>query len=85
MKAAIYTRVSTADQNPELQLRELHEYASRKDWAVTETYQDIISGTKASRPGLNRLMEDAKARRFEILWVWLLWNDAQKAQNQLVE
>ena len=72
MKAAIYTRVSTADQNPELQLRELQEYAARQSWEVTETYQDVISGAKASRPGLNRLMEDAKARKFEILLVWKL-------------
>src|SRR4051794_8457666 len=30
MKAAIYARVSTTDQNCELQLRELREYASRR-------------------------------------------------------
>jgi len=28
MRAAIYTRVSTADQNPELQLREIQDYAA---------------------------------------------------------
>ena len=61
MRTAIYTRVSTADQNPELQLRELEEYATRQGWQITETYQDVISGAKASRPGLNRLMEDARA------------------------
>ena len=29
MTSAIYTRVSTTDQNAELQLRELREYAAR--------------------------------------------------------
>jgi DNA invertase Pin-like site-specific DNA recombinase len=72
MNAAVYTRVSTADQNPELQLRELQEYASRQGWEVIETYQDIISGAKASRPGLTRLMADAAARKFEVLLVWKL-------------
>jgi DNA invertase Pin-like site-specific DNA recombinase len=72
MKAAIYTRVSTADQNSELQLRELREYAARQAWEITETYQDTISGARSSRPGLNKLMEDAKARKFEILLVWKL-------------
>jgi DNA invertase Pin-like site-specific DNA recombinase len=72
MKAAIYTRVSTTDQNPDLQLRDLEEYATRQGWQITETYQDIISGSKASRPGLNRLMEDARARKFEVLLVWKL-------------
>jgi hypothetical protein len=72
LRAAIYTRVSTADQNPELQLRDLHEYASRQGWEVIETYQDLISGATASRPGLNRLMADAAERKFEILLVWKL-------------
>jgi DNA invertase Pin-like site-specific DNA recombinase len=72
MRAAIYTRVSTADQNSELQLRDLQEYTTRQGWQITETYQDVISGAKASRPGLNCLMEDARARKFEILLVWKL-------------
>ena len=72
MRAAIYTRVSTADQNPELQLRELQEYAKRQGWEVTEIYQDVISGAKGSRPGLNHLMEDARARKFDVILVWKL-------------
>jgi DNA invertase Pin-like site-specific DNA recombinase len=72
MRAAIYTRVSTVDQNPDLQLRELQEYAPRQGWEITETYRDVISGAKASRPGLNRLMDDARVRKFEILLVWKL-------------
>jgi DNA invertase Pin-like site-specific DNA recombinase len=63
MKAA-YTRISTADQNSELQLREIQDYANRQGWEIVETYQDTMSGAKASRPGLNRLMADAMARKF---------------------
>jgi putative DNA-invertase from lambdoid prophage Rac len=72
MKTVIYTRVSTADQNPELQLRELQEYANRQSWPVVETYQDVMSGAKSSRPALNRLMADAQARKFDCLLVWKL-------------
>jgi hypothetical protein len=72
MRAATYTKVSTADQNPELQLRELQDYAVRQGWDLTETYQDVINGTKSSRPGLNCLMADAKARKFDCLLVWKL-------------
>jgi putative DNA-invertase from lambdoid prophage Rac len=72
VRAAIYTRVSTADQNSELQLRELQEYAKRQGWEIVEAYEDVISGAKASRPGLNRLMEDARARNFDCLIVWKL-------------
>ena len=35
-------------------------------------YQDVMSGVKASRPALNRLMNDARARRFDGLLVWKL-------------
>ena len=38
MKAAIYARVSTNGngQSPEMQLRELREYAARRGWEVGE-------------------------------------------------
>jgi DNA invertase Pin-like site-specific DNA recombinase len=35
-------------------------------------YQDVVSGAKAARPGLNRLMEDTSARKFDVLPVWKL-------------
>jgi DNA invertase Pin-like site-specific DNA recombinase len=72
MRTAIYTRVSTADQNPELQLRDLQAHADRQGWAIVETYEDVISGAKAARPGLNRLMAGAQAREFDCLLVWKL-------------
>jgi DNA invertase Pin-like site-specific DNA recombinase len=72
MRAAIYTRVSTADQNPELQLREIQDYSARQGWDVIDLYQDIASGAKATRPGLNRLMADALARKFDTILVWKL-------------
>jgi putative DNA-invertase from lambdoid prophage Rac len=37
-----------------------------------ETYEDTISGAKASRPGLDTLMADARGRRFQCLLVWKL-------------
>jgi DNA invertase Pin-like site-specific DNA recombinase len=72
MKAAIYTRVSTTDQNPELQLREIEDYATRQGWQVIDLYQDVASGAKANRPGLGRLMADARARKFDTILVWKL-------------
>jgi DNA invertase Pin-like site-specific DNA recombinase len=72
VKAAIYARVSTTDQNCELQLRELQSYADRQGWAIVETYRDIMSGAKANRPDLNRLILDARARKFDCLLVWKL-------------
>src|SRR4030088_2084520 len=72
MKLAIYVRVSTADQNQELQLRELHDYAARHQWEIDQVYRDTISGSSASRPGLNQLMDDARARNLDIVLCWKL-------------
>jgi putative DNA-invertase from lambdoid prophage Rac len=72
VRAAIYAKVSTTDQNCELQLRELQAYTERQGWPIVETYQDTMSGAKANRPGLARLMLDARARKFDCLLVWKL-------------
>jgi len=71
--AAIYARVSTlnAGQDPTMQTRELREYCQRRGWEVFDCYVDKgVSGKKDSRPQLNRLMEDAHARRFDVVIVW---------------
>ena len=74
-RVALYARVSTSNghQDPEMQLRELREYADRRGWAIAEVYTDAgVSGAKDSRPALNRLMIDAKQRRFDAVLVWKL-------------
>jgi DNA invertase Pin-like site-specific DNA recombinase len=73
MKTALYARVSTLDkgQDPTMQLRELREYCERRGWTVTGEYVDIgVSGSKDSRPELNRLMTDAHRRNFDAVLVW---------------
>ncbi len=73
MKAAIYARVSTANnsQDPEVQLRELREYCQRRGWEIASEFMDMgVSGSKDSRPQLNRLMADAHRRRFDAVVVW---------------
>ena len=55
-RIALYARVSTANgqQDPEMQLRELREYAERRGWLISEEYIDLgVSGYKDSRPALN--------------------------------
>lgn len=69
MRAAIYARVSTTDQDNQIQIGELTEYVSRRGWRSGGVYQDQISGAKASRPGLDQLMADARLRRFDAVLV----------------
>jgi hypothetical protein len=54
-RVALYARVSTLNgQDPEMQLSELREYASRRGWTITTEYVDQgVSGSKESRPELN--------------------------------
>ena len=75
MKTALYARVSTVDkgQDPKMQLRELREYCQRRGWTITSEYVDVgVSGSKDSRPQLNKLMSDAKQRRFDAILCWKL-------------
>src|SRR5215467_5822459 len=73
-RAALYSRVSTNHgQDPELQLRELRDYAGSRGWAIAQEYTDQgVSGSKDSRPALNRLMADACRRKFDVVLVWKL-------------
>jgi DNA invertase Pin-like site-specific DNA recombinase len=74
-RVAIYARVSTSNgsQDPQMQLRELREYAQRRELQVVEEYVDYgISGAKDSRPALNKLMADAHGRKFDSILVWKL-------------
>lgn len=75
MKAALYARISTSDhgQDITLQLDDLRQFCRRKGWEIADEYADLgISGAKTSRPELNRLLSDAKRRKFDAVVVWRL-------------
>jgi DNA invertase Pin-like site-specific DNA recombinase len=75
LRVALYGRVSTLDkgQDVNLQLNELREYSERRGWKVVGEYADEgWSGAKESRPALNRLLGDAKKRKFDAIAVWKL-------------
>lgn len=70
-RVALYARVSTGEQTARNQTRELREYAKRRGWRMAGDYVDEgISGAKASRPALDRLMADAKKGSFGVVLVW---------------
>jgi len=71
-RAAIYARVSIRNnsQNPETQLSALREYVGNRGWALAAEYVDHgVSGSKDSRPQLDRLMKDARARKLDVVIV----------------
>lgn len=75
MNAALYARVSTRDrgQDPEMQLAELREFATKRGWQVAGEFVDIgVSGSKDSRPQLDAMMRLAQARKLDVIAVWKL-------------
>ena len=71
-RAAIYARVSTLDQTTENQLRELRHFIKARDWTVREYVDEAVSGSTDTRPALDKLLRDAKRRRFDVLVCWRL-------------
>lgn len=71
-RAAIYARVSTVDrgQDPEMQLHQLREFATRRGFAIAEEFVDRASGTRADRERFRRLMEAARRRQFDVVLLW---------------
>ena len=72
-RVAVYARVSTTNhgQDVSMQVRELRQFAEARGWNVAGEYIDAgVSGTKDSRPELNRLMADAHRRHFDVVCVW---------------
>jgi len=72
MRAALYARVSTFDQEPENQLQELRRYVEARGWTATEFVDRGVSGAKDRRPALDTLLRDAKRRRFDVVVCWRL-------------
>jgi DNA invertase Pin-like site-specific DNA recombinase len=54
-----------------MQLYELRQFASQRGFEIVDEYTDHgISGTKARRPALDRLLKDAYRHRFDVVLVW---------------
>lgn len=73
MRAALYLRVSSTDQDIARQERELRAAAAARGWEIVETFADNgVSGAKGRdrRPEFDRLCRDAVRRRFDVVAAW---------------
>ena len=70
-RVALYARYSSDNQRDasiEDQLRQCRERAAREGWTVAETYFDrAISGASLIRSGIQSLLADAQAGRFDMV------------------
>lgn len=73
MKVAIYCRVSTLEQDPELQLKECREFCTKNGYTIEGEYLERISGYKdVKRPYYDLIKEKARAREIQGVVVWAL-------------
>ena len=69
MKVAIYSRVSTHDQDEQLQVPRLRDFCNRLGYEIYKEYSDVASGKNANRPGWKALQSDARRGEFEAIIV----------------
>jgi DNA invertase Pin-like site-specific DNA recombinase len=70
-RAALYYRVSTPDQSTAIQEGDLRRFAAARGCKVYDEYTDkAFSGATKNLPALDRLMDDARKRRFDVVLVW---------------
>jgi DNA invertase Pin-like site-specific DNA recombinase len=83
-KVAIYARVSTPDQHLNTQLYNLRKLAAQRGFEITREYCDQgISGSKARRPGLDSMMNDARRGEFSVVLVSAFDRIARSTRNFL--
>ena len=69
-RATIYARVSTREQNVDMQLIDLRSYAKARDLNVIQEYIDYASGSKNDRKNYLKLFDDVRKRKTDIVLVW---------------
>jgi DNA invertase Pin-like site-specific DNA recombinase len=73
VRVGLYARVSTTDQDCSQQLRDLRVFCEARGWSVEGEYVDHgVSGKKAKRPAMDKLMDAARQRRIDAVMVWKL-------------
>ncbi len=83
-RLAIYCRVSTSDQDVDMQLQDLRRYAESRGLEVVQEFTDSgISGAARKRPALDRLMDAARKRQFDSVAVWRFDRFARSTKHLL--
>lgn len=80
--AAIYARVSTAEQSNDMQLHDLRKYAARMEWPAVE-YVEKESSVK-KRPVFERMLRDAKEGRVNVILVWRIDRFARSMKDYVL-
>lgn len=82
-KVAIYARVSTKDQTVEQQLKELKDYCQRSNFVLAKEYIDEGVSAFKNRPAFNRLLEDIRQRKLDMVLVYKIDRFARSTRELL--
>jgi DNA invertase Pin-like site-specific DNA recombinase len=83
-RAALYLRVSTPDQKPDLQFDGLRAYAARAGLDIVQDFCDVgVSGRREGRPQLNALMASVRNREIDCVVVWKFDRFARSTRHLL--
>jgi DNA invertase Pin-like site-specific DNA recombinase len=83
-RVALYARVSTLDQTTANQLCDLRQMAAQRGFEIIEEYTDHgISGTRARRPALDKMMSDARRGKFDLVLTWAFDRIARSVRHFL--
>ena len=72
MRVVKYQRVSTTKQDYENQTNSLDKQIELLGWDCVGEYKEVVSGVKDSRPQLQKMIEDARLRKFDRVIVFAL-------------
>ncbi|MFO0952962.1 MAG: recombinase family protein [Isosphaeraceae bacterium] len=68
MRAALYARVSTHDQQTlDLQIEAMKSYAKKREWEIARQVKDVGSGAK-DRAGREALLKAARSAKWTSSW-----------------
>jgi len=83
-RAVLYGRTSTPDQHLESQFIPLRDIVAQRGLELTGVYSDFgISGSKARRPGIDSLLQDARRGKFDVILVAAFDRLARSTRNFL--
>jgi DNA invertase Pin-like site-specific DNA recombinase len=83
-KVSIYARCSTSSQNPQNQINELREIASRNDWQIINEYVDSgISGSlgRDKRPEFDKMLKSAMRKEVDLVMFWSIDRASRSLKN----
>lgn len=69
VKAVVYSRVSTEEQNPKSQLQVVLDYCSRRGYEILRIFEENISGSvnPFERPGFREMLEFIKSSPVDVI------------------